>query len=75
MLAGMAVRTLDLEVMHRGRREDTFQVSGDAGDAGWLSGQLRGWLELKRWSEPRWGEFELIAREAGTWKQLAKVRA
>lgn len=70
-----SVLTLDLEVLRRNRHEDTFQAAGDPGDAAWLRRQLRGWLELKRWHEDRWGEFELIARPAGKWKQLAKVRS
>jgi hypothetical protein len=67
--------TLDLEVMRRNRHEDTFQATGNPGNADWLRSQLRGWLTGHRWHEGRWGEFELIARPAGHGKQLAKVRA
>ena len=71
----VTVLTLDLEVMRRNRHEDTFQATGNPGDAKWLRDQLRGWLTGHKWHEGRWGEFELIARPAGQDKQLAKVRA
>lgn len=67
--------SLDLEVLHRGRHEDTFQVSGDPDDPMWLRERLRGWLAGHKWHASRWGEFEMIARPAGKGKQLAKVRA
>ena len=66
---------LDLEVLRKNRHEDTFQVTGDPADAGWLAGRLREWLAAHKWHASRWGEFELIARPAGRGKQLAKVRA
>ena len=68
------VAALDLEVLHRGRHEDAFQAAGDPHDPAWLQKQLRGWLAGRKWAESRWGEFELVARAAGEWKQLAKVR-
>ena len=66
---------LDLEVLRKNRHEDTFQATGDPGEPGWLQKQLRGWLAGHKWHASRWGEFELVARPAGQWKQLAKVRA
>ncbi len=75
MLVVMAVRTLDLQVLHRGRNQDVFQASGEPADAAWLASQLRGWLELNRWKPARWDEFELVAFETKTWKRLARVRA
>ena len=66
---------LDLEVLHRGRHEDTFQAAGDAAEAGWLRERLQEWLAAHKWQRSRWGEFELVARPAGRGKQLAKVRA
>ena len=66
---------LDLEVLHRGRHEDTFQVSGNPGEAGWLRERLQEWLAAHKWQRARWGEFELVARPAGKGKQVAKVRA
>ena len=71
----MAARPLDLEVLRRNRPEDTFQVIGDADDKAWLAGQLRGWLSSQKWDPALWREFELVARPAGEWKQLGKVRA
>lgn len=71
----VTVLTLDLEVLRNNRHEDTFQAAGNPGDAAWLRRQLRGWLTGHKWAEGRWGEFEMIAREAGKWTQLAKVRA
>lgn len=70
----MPARTLDLEVLRKNRKWDKFQAAGDPSDAAWLSGRLREWLTGKKWHESRWGEFELVAREHGKWKQLAKVR-
>jgi hypothetical protein len=67
--------TLDLEVLCKGRHEATFQASGDPGDADWLQRRLREWLRGHKWQESRWGEFELTAREAGTWTLLGTVRA
>ena len=69
------VLTLDLEVLRKHRHEDTFQATGDPGDGAWLQKRLREWLTGHRWAEGRWGEFELVARKAGHWTQLAKVRA
>jgi hypothetical protein len=66
---------LDLEIMHRGRREDRFQAAGNPKDAAWLAERLREWLAAHKWQQSRWGEFELIARPAGRGKQLARVRA
>lgn len=71
----MAARTLDLEVLRKNRLEDRFQVAGDPRDADWLRRRLREWLLGHKWSESLWGEFELIARNVGEWKQQAKVRA
>ena len=71
----VAVLTLDLEVLRKNRHEDTFQATGNPGDADWLRRQLRGWLTGHGWHELRWREFELVAREAGKWPKLAKVRA
>jgi hypothetical protein len=66
---------LDLEVLRKRRREDTFQARGDPADLAWLEKRLRAWLESRKWSKAFWPEFELVAREAGKWTQLAKVRA
>jgi Holliday junction resolvase-like predicted endonuclease len=66
---------LDLEVLHKGRREDEFEAEGEPGDAAWLQSQLRRWLAANKWARGRWGEFELVAREAGKSKVQAKVRA
>jgi hypothetical protein len=71
----MAARPLDLEVLRKNRHEDTIQATGDPADAAWLQGRLREWLTGHKWQPSRWGEFELVARQAGKWKQLAKVRA
>ena len=71
----MPALPLDLEVLRRGRPEDTFQTAGDPDDAAWLQGRLRDWLRGRKWSPALWGEFELVARKAGTWTKLATVRA
>jgi hypothetical protein len=71
----MPARPLDLEVLRKNRHEDTFQATGDPGDAAWLEGRLREWLAAHKRPVSRWGEFELVARGAGQWKQIAKVRA
>ena len=71
----MAVAELDLEVLRRNRREDTFQATGDPDDPAWLRDRLRGWLTGHKWHTSRWDEFELVARPAGRGRQLAKVRA
>jgi hypothetical protein len=74
----MPARSLDLEVLHKNRHVDhgRFQVTGDAGDAAWLQGQLRDWLRDHKWQMSRWGEFELTARPAGRGgKPIAIVRA
>jgi len=71
----MPERPLDLEVLRRNRREDTFQARGDPEDLDWLEKRLKGWLESRKWSKAFWSEFELVARESGKWTQLAKVRA
>ena len=71
-------RSLDLEVLRRGHPEDTIQIVADPSGSGFpavLQKQLRGWLAARKWDPGLWGQFELIARETGAWKQLAKVRA
>lgn len=70
----MTARALDLEVLHRGRPVDEFQAQGDPEDPVWLQGRLKGWLEARKWDSGRWGEFEIVARDAGKSKQLAKAR-
>jgi hypothetical protein len=73
----MPERQLDLQVMHRSRRADQgkFQAAGDPRDAAWLRSQLRSWLEGHRWHPDRWNEFEIVARQAGRYTPLARVRA
>ena len=71
-------RPLDLEIRRKGHPEDTIQLVADPQGAGFpavLRGELRSWLAGHKWAESRWGEFELVAREAKGWKQLAKIRA
>jgi hypothetical protein len=71
-------RALDLEILRKGHPEDTIQVVADPKGSGFpavLQKQLRSWLAGHKWAESRWGEFEMIAREAEGWKPLAKVRA
>ena len=70
----MTARNLDLEVLRKGRPVDTFQGHGDPEDHAWLQKRLVGWLEAKKWDKPLWGDFEIVARDAGKSKQLAKVR-
>lgn len=71
----MPKRDLELEILRKGRHEDTIDAYGDPDDKSDMRGYLTGWLEGHKWSKSRWSEFELIARDAGTWKKLAKVRA
>lgn len=71
----MTARALDLEVLRKGRPADRLQAHGDPEDYGWLKERLRGWLEANGWDKSRWGQFEIVARDAGKSKQLAKVRA
>lgn len=71
----MAARPLDLEVLHRGRPEDTLQASADPMDPGALTKLLRGWLTTHKWDKGRWREFELVARDQGKSKPLVKVPA
>jgi hypothetical protein len=66
---------LDLEVVRRDRPLDEFQAHGDPEDLKWLQKRLQGWLEARRWDKGLWGQFEIVARDAGKSKQLAKVRA
>jgi hypothetical protein len=70
----MPKRDLDLEILRKGRHEDYIDAHADPDDSGAMRDYLTSWLEANKWSKGRWGEFELIARDAGTWKQLAKVR-
>lgn len=70
-------RPLDLEIRRKGHPEDTIQVVADPGGTGFpavLRKELHSWLAGHKWAPGRWGEFELVAREAGAWKQLAKIR-
>lgn len=71
----MAELALDLQVLRKNRPEDKFQAHGDPEDIDWLQKRLRGWLQARKWSPALWGDFELVAREAGKWEKLAKVRA
>ena len=71
----MTARALDLEVLRRGRPEDSFQAHGDPEDHLWLQERLKGWLTAGKWDEGLWGQFEIVARDAGKPRQLAKARA
>ena len=71
----MADRALDLEVLRNGRPLDTFVSFGDPEDPDWLQKRLRGWLEARKYDRGLWGGFEIVAREAGKSRQLAKARA
>jgi hypothetical protein len=71
----MTARALDLEVLRNGRPQDTFQANGDPEDPVWLQARLRGWLEARKWDRGLWGAFEIVAREAGKSRQLAKAQA
>jgi len=71
----MTARALDLEVLRNGRPQDTFQANGDPEDPAWLQSRLRGWLEGRKWDRGLWDAFEIVAREAGKPRQLAKARA
>jgi len=70
----MPSRPLDLEVVHRGRHEATFQATGDPSNHPWLENELRGWLRANRWHSARWNEFEMRVRNAGEGKIQAVVR-
>lgn len=70
----MPKRDLELEILRKGRHEDTIDAYADPASKSELRDYLTGWLEGHKWSKGRWDEFELIARDAGTWRQLAKVR-
>jgi hypothetical protein len=71
----VTARSLDLEVLRNGRPVDTFQANGDPEDIAWLQKRLVGWLEARKYDRGLWGAFEVIARDAGRSKQLAKARA
>jgi hypothetical protein len=71
----MTARALDLEVLRNGRPADTFRAHGDPEDVTWLQGRLTGWLGARKWDRGLWGGFEIVARESGKSRQLAKVRA
>lgn len=71
----MTARALDLEVLRNNRPQDTFQANGDPEDLAWLQKRLQGWLEARKWDRALWGAFEIVAREAGKSRQLAKVQA
>jgi hypothetical protein len=71
----VTARPLDLEVLRKGRPVDTFQANGDPQDPAWLQKRLQGWLEAEKWDRSLWSDFEIIARDAGKSRQLAKVRA
>jgi hypothetical protein len=66
---------LELTILRKGKPEDTIDVTADPADTGLLRQYLVDWLTGHKWSKARWPEFELVAREAGRYKQLAKVRA
>lgn len=66
---------LDLDIRHKGRREHTYQTSGDPEDFAWLEKELRSWLQANKWHPSRWREFELTARLQGRGDTYARVRA
>jgi hypothetical protein len=70
----MTARALDLEVLRNGRPLDSFQGHGDPEDIAWLQKRLQGWLEAHKWDKALWGQFEIVARDAGKNRQLAKAR-
>ena len=70
----MPRRDLELDIYRKGRHEDTIAVFADPDSKRELRDALVSWLEGHKWSPGRWVEFEAIARDAGKWKKLAKVR-
>ena len=71
----MTARALDLEVLRNGKPLDTFQSFGDPEDPAWLQKRIQGWLSARKWDQGLWSGFEIVAREAGKSRPLAKVRA
>ena len=71
----MTARALDLEVLRNGRPLDVFQAHGDPEDIAWLQKRLQGWLLAGKWDRALWGAFEVVAREAGRNRPVAKARA
>ena len=70
----MNPRPLEVQIRRKGRKEDVLDVTADPADTIALRALLRDWLAGHGWAEGRWGEFELVAFDAGTWKRVAKVR-
>jgi hypothetical protein len=66
---------LDLEVLRKGRPEGAFEAEGRPDQPAYLQSLLRSWLSGNGWAEGRWGEFEMLVRETGRNKVLAKIRA
>lgn len=71
----MAPKQLDVEIHRKGRKEDSLSLFADPDDTTALRDFLCGWLESHKWDKGYWGQFELTAFSAGTWKRVAKVRA
>lgn len=70
-----SMAALDLEVLRKGRPEDTFEAEAGPDQPAYLQALLRSWLSDNKWDRGRWGEFEMLVREAGRYKVLAKIRA
>lgn len=71
----MAKRALELEVMRGSQHVAVFDAEADPDDVGSLRASLTGWLTSNGWKRPLWGRFELLARNAGEYRVLKRVRA
>lgn len=71
----MPARPLDVEVRHKGRREERFSVSADPANPAELQGILRQWLAGHKWHPAKWDEFDMLVRYAGEGKIRATIRA
>jgi hypothetical protein len=70
----MPKRELELEIRRGSQRQAILDAYADPNDTAAMREYLTGWLGANKWGRGKWGEFELIAREPGGWKKLAKVR-
>ena len=70
----MPKRDLELEIRRGSQRQDVIDAYADPSDSGALREYLTNWLGANKWGRGLWDEFELVARDAGTWKRIAKVR-
>lgn len=70
----MTSQPLDLTIFRGSRKQAALQVTADPANPAELQAVLVQWLAGSKWGESLWPQFELVARAAGGYRVLSRVR-